>query len=524
MFNFIKDKISEREIKRRVDQGVEDRLHSIVSSYSPFPGYNGFDGEKGLNVLGLEDTIEYDVDYYTMANRAQNLYNKNKFAKSLISKIVKFTIKTGFKAQPIPKAFFLQTKYNITINEDSIKMIEAYWDLFSNSKECSYNKEDDLSDLQAKLLTSTLLNGDCLVVRRFDQDTNLPNYQLVDGRNVIGDGENPTTVSDDFSWIDGVKISTSNGEHLSYSILQDDGTYREVAAKAQNGERQAWLVYANKDKVDSVRGLSSLSQTIQTINQIEKYSENEVIASNTNAKIAATIEHDENSSGKNPMPGRSKVLSKLSGGCDAGYEDGEKRQTKLSKLTGGIIMNMFQGQKLKSFDTQRPNVNYENFEKAVINSVASSMDVPPEVLRMMFTSSYSASRAALKIFEVCTNIWKKKILVDPFAKRIYSDWLEINLLTQNLQFPGFENVINNRMDFAAITAIRFISQPIPHIDPTKETTAIIDKVDNNLMTRQQATEELGTGDWEDVIEKIKQENELLPEQPIAQQPDNQDDE
>jgi capsid protein len=114
--------------------------------------------------------------------------------------------------------------------------------------------------------------------------------------------------------------------------------------------------------------------------------------------------------------------------------------------------------------------------------------------------------------------------VDPFAKRIYSDWLEINLLTQNLQFPGFENVINNRMDFAAITAIRFISQPIPHIDPTKETTAIIDKVDNNLMTRQQATEELGTGDWEDVIEKIKQENELLPEQPIAQQPDNQDDE
>ena len=49
------------------------------------------------------------------------------------------------------------------------------------------------------------------------------------------------------------------------------------------------------------------------------------------------------------------------------------------------------------------------------------------------------------------------------------------------------------------------------LDPTKEAKAAIMDVDRGFKTHEQVTLERGGGDWEENIEVLKQENELLRE-------------
>lgn len=150
-------------------------------------------------------------------------------------------------------------------------------------------------------MVNTLLCGDCLIIRRIKNGQ--ITLQAIDGRNVCGGVPEHNSNN---KVIDGVEIN-KNGEHIAYHIITEDGKNERIKAKDSKGNIQAWLVYANNSRISQVRGVSAICSIIQKIDQLSKYTENEVVASEVNSKLATVIEHTELSDGKNPLVGRELI-------------------------------------------------------------------------------------------------------------------------------------------------------------------------------------------------------------------------
>lgn len=277
--------------------------------------YTHFNGEKNIKSLGMP--LSYDIDYYGMANRAWNLYLTTDIAKIVIDRLAQFTIGDGLKLQYEPDKLILKKKYNIDINNISntyssnntrnadnnsfTKYVESIWNIYCNSKYISNNNQHDIHSLSSVVMINTLLCGDCLIIRRIKNGQ--ITLQAIDGRNICGGVPEHNSNN---KVIDGVEIN-KNGEHVAYHIITEDGKNERIKAKDSKGNIQAWLVYANNSRISQVRGVSAICSIIQKIDQLSKYTENEVAASEVNSKLATVVEHTELSDGKNPLIGRELV-------------------------------------------------------------------------------------------------------------------------------------------------------------------------------------------------------------------------
>ncbi|HSQ97097.1 MAG TPA: phage portal protein [Rickettsiales bacterium] len=328
--------------------------------------------------------------------------------------------------------------------------------------------------------------------------------QVIDGRDVCGGI--PTNTNNKV--IDGVEIN-QNGEHVAYYVATENGTNERITTKDSKGNTQAWLVYANNSRISQVRGVSSICSIIQKIDQLSKYTENEVTASEVNSKLATVIEHTDQSDGKNPiLVGRELVKNPT---YNPELEDSTKQA--ILKLTNGLLINLGVGKTMKSFDTKRPNVNFEAFLDANAKYIFASQNIPFEIAVMLFSNNFSASRAALKMFETTLKIMRKNIVIDGIYKPTFKTFFLLENLKGNLTINNFDKIQNSpeyQIDMNALNKCRFISPPIPHVDPLKEVNAVVEKIKNNLSTREEAMEELGNStDFDSTIERIDTENQLM---------------
>ena len=492
-------------------------------SYNTY-GNLHFDGQKNFKSLGLP--LTYDIDYYGMANRAWNLYLTTDITKIVIDRLTQFAVGDGLKLQYEPDKTILKKKYNINIDTDFTKYVESIWGIYCNSKYVSNNNQSDIHTIAITVMINTLLCGDCLIIRRVKDG--IVKLQVIDGRDVCGGI--PTNTNNKV--IDGVEIN-QNGEHVAYYVATENGTNERITAKDSKGNTQAWLVYANNSRISQVRGVSSICSIIQKIDQLSKYTENEVIASEVNSKLATVIEHTDQSDGKNPiLVGRE--LIKNNGIPTYNPELETDTKEAILKLTNGLLINLGVGKTMKSFDTKRPNVNFEAFLDANAKYIFASQSIPFEIAVMLFSNNFSASRAALKMFEMTLKIIRKNIAIDGIYKPTFKTFFLLENLKGNLDINNFDKIRNCtknntqtstqnnqqqintqtnaeiQIDMNALNKCRFISPPIPHVDPLKEVNAVVEKINNNVSTREEAMEELGNStDFDSTIERIDTENQLM---------------
>jgi capsid protein len=500
--------------------------HPLPTSYNGYYGSYGsysnihFDGEKNFKSLGLP--LTYNIDYYGMANRAWNLYLTTDITKIVIDRLTQFTVGDGLKLQYEPDKLILKKKYNINIDNDFTKYVESIWGIYCNSKYVSNNEQSDIHTIATTVMINTLLCGDCLIIRRVKDG--IVKLQVIDGRDVCGG----VSTSPNNKVIDGVEIN-QNGEHIAYYVATENGTNERILAKDSKGNTQAWLVYANNSRISQVRGVSTICSIIQKIDQLSKYTENEVIASEVNSKLATVIEHTDQSDGKNPILVGRELIKNNGVNYNPDLEDSTKQA--ILKLTNGLLINLGIGKTMNSFDTKRPNVNFEAFLDANAKYIFASQSIPFEIAVMLFSNNFSASRGALKMFELTLKIMRKNIIIDGIYKPTFKTFFLLEKLKGNLDINNFDKLRNNtetnaetKIDMNALNKCRFISPPIPHVDPLKEVNAVVEKINNNLSTREEAMEELGNStDFDSTIERINTENQLMKKYDIVNNTENTQD-
>lgn len=468
-----------------------------------------FDGE--LDPGQMSDLYIYDVDYYTMSKKAHTLVTINEFAKTGLTRLTQFAVSTGLKCYPEPAKEFLRQECNVELPENFGKRIQMRWNLLEQDKNISITKDQTLHDLAKTVYTHAKIDGDVLVIKRVIDG--FLEYQIINGQSV----RSSKSTNGDNKIIDGVEID-KNGKHIAYYVIDKDNIEKRIPARDGKGRLLAWLVYNNHKRINGVRGYSEFGAIMQKLHKIGEYSNAEVIAANTNAKFAVKIEQDKNSSGVNPLKALPAGIPKaLRGVLPSGESpvankaEVDKFVRNIKKQPSAIAFHVPIGQKLESFDTKRPNVNYIGFLDGSMKYNFASIGCPLEIALLVFQNNYSASRASLKMFEMILKYDRKYILEDQFYQIVYAQNFELECLKGNIKAPKYLELKNDKGYIDnAYTKAKFVGVSIPHVDEVKEVNAVISKLKACLITYEQAVESLGNPvDFDTLIEKRKQEEKKI---------------
>lgn len=518
--------------KRKPIQNISEPIENIQSvvyqenmSYGfRYPVVNKtWDGEKTLGELGA--VVRNIPDYERLRLRSYDAYATKDVVKTFASKYFIWTIGSGLKLQCEPNISVLETE-GVTGIDFMVfqKTVEARFQVYANSKQCDFLKEKNLHQLALDFFKGKYLGGDCLCVIRYDE--NGPNAQFISGDHI----RNPELSSIYYDRAEkakntiehGIEID-SRGKHIAYFVnvksksnnLIDE--YERVPAYGANtGKRLAWMISGEKICPDHVRSVPEISQSLEKINKLDRYTESVVTNAEQAANIVYTVVHDKDSTGESPTD---RMLSERRGSAIVDLPNNQELAdglaNRMSQETSGKTYNMTPGSKLESFSTEIGS-DFGGVYEPIFNTISAGQDIPPEVASQKYNSNYSASRAAINSFGYIIST-KRDNFSNQFYIPFYSLWLEYQILTNKIKAPGYIENSNNFMVTESFSQCRFVGKNMPHIDPLKEAKAVELMLQLKLISREQAAEILNQGSWEDNYKKNLEEEKLFPEEETTEE-------
>jgi len=484
-------------------------------SYYPLGTLLGlrFNGEQEPGAL--DGPIVYDVDYYSLAKRAYTLVTINEFAHIIVSRLTEFVVGTGLRLHPQPMKELLERKFKIKVPDNFTKELQDLWKVYEEDKNISMSCDQNLHELAKTAYYNGWIAGDVLIIKRIidgQYKIQIVNGLAVWSRLSKAEGSNNRI-------IDGVELD-KNEVPVAYYVLDKDGKEQRIQARDKKGRLIAWLMPVGIKRLNSPRAYSRLGTIMQKLHKIGMYSNSEIIAAETNSRFAVVVEQEKESNGINPL----KNLNGLSRSIQSDLHSQDNNSVKETKAVNDFKMNLKKipsalsfflpkGQKLSSFDTKRPNVNFTSFLDGSMKYICAANEIPFEVALMTFSNNFSASRASLKMFEVILETIRKFTIVDHFYQVIYSQIFELSCLQGYINAPKYLQLKNDSGFIDnAYTKAKFVGSKIPHIDEVKEVNAVLSKIKGGLITFEQALESLGIStDFYSLIEKRKEEEQKIKE-------------
>lgn len=484
----------------------EEKTESSLP-HVPTPGAGGYlssfaisyDGEKNAGDFG--PTLRYEIDHSSLRDKSWQLYIDSDICQIVFKRFTTWVIGSGLKLEAEPVKRIIEKEGN-EFNTDFGKVTEDLFKLYAASCKCDYSEMNNLNALASKVFLGSIVGGDMLVILRVKNGN--VSIQIIDGEcvsnplNLKHNGYNFITESGNVVK-NGIE-KDAKGKHIAYHIRKGLLEWERIEAYS-SGRKMAYLVTGLKYKTGDDRGIPLITAVIETSKKLDRYKEATIGSAEEGAKIAFSIEHTPASTGESPlMQGIAKAsgINKPMSGDNPVDQEGKKLNQMVVSTTGKQAINMPIGSKLVSHESKK-ELYFNDFFTINIQLVCATVGIPPEVALMKYDSNFSASRAALKDWEHTIGV-SREDFTRQFYLPIYHLWLEIQILLNRIQAPGYlrsgnkGNIVVEAYQFA-----RFSGANVPHIDPLKEVRAEREKLGKGsehipLTTVEAATEALNGGD------------------------------
>lgn len=496
----------------------------ISASYSSYPYFlspivrEGYTGEKTPGEMGAAK--DYILYYDYLRVRSWQSYLESEVTQAIINKYCMWTIGNGLYVQSEPEKRVLKQEGIPNLAPDFIEDVQTRFNLWVSLRESDSAGMFSVNKLSFEAYKNAKVGGDVLVIN-YPENSNVT-QQVIDGSHVVS----PTTDSQLYkdaiargNRIEyGVEIGVNN-EHVAYFVCGvNNKFYRVERIGKKSGRLMAYLVYGNRYRIDNVRGLPSLCGVLETLKKLDRYKEAAVGGAEERQKIAFTVEHNANSTGEDPLLAKMTQSTALGMGEapeSKSISEYEAASTKVATMTQKSTINMPVGAMLKMHAAAQ-ELGFKDFYTTNIQFVCAAMNIPYEVALSMYNSNYSASRAAIKEWEHSMK-FDRQSFSEQYYQPYYNLWLEMAVLSGKINAPGYIKAINekNVMAIGAYSSARFLGENVPHIDPVKEVVASRLKLGDDftpLTNYDQETEALGSGDFNQNIEKVKAQKELVKTQ------------
>ena len=462
---------------------------------------------KGWNPLSESPQKDIDINLNTLRQRSRSLYMTAPLATSAIKTNRTNVIGAGLVLKPRIDYKAIGMKHE---EADKLeKKIEREFKLWAESKLCDSNHQHNFMELQQIAFISWLMNGDCFALVRYSnvEQTMMP-YQLrikliegdkISNPNSYGDlmdlnKKNP----DNGNYIyNGIEIN-ENGTVVAYYICNrypndiNEKEWVRVAAVGDVTGNPNILHIFEAERCEQYRGVPFLAPVIESIKQLTRYTEAEIMAAVINGMFTVFIKTED---------GEEDVdFAGLEGNSEEEYDVQSSYQ-----LGNGLINYLKPGESIDIADSKRPNVNFDGFIHAMSKYIGAALEVPVELLTKNFTSSYSASRAALleafKGFKM-----RRTWFANDFTQPVYEIWLAEAVAKGRIKAPGF---FSDPIIHKAYCRAEWNGPAQGQLNPSVEVEAASKRVENGFSTRERETIELTGGDFDSNIEQLELENEKM---------------
>lgn len=469
-----------------------------------------WNGSKYPGSFGLTKDIAV-IDYWTLRKRSFQLFTENAYAKGIIRRILRNEIHVGLTASANPIGSILWPELDeMKQAEMAVKygdLLSQQFELYANNYELfDFKKQLTFGEWQEMVRREALLCGDGVIISRVNRFTGLPTWDWVNGNNIRTPGNVKTAAG--HRVVNGVELD-EYGRHVAYyiqKIVGDKIEFERVPVKGEKSGRQiSWMIYGSEKRADEVRGEPLLACVLGMLKDIDRYKDAEVRAAVINALIAFTVQKDENTVvGTRPTAGLARPMREVGPIKD----EAEPRHQPIQLMQPGTVFDdLAPGEKVVSYQTNRPNVNYAAFEAAILDAICWSLEIPPEIVKLRFTSSYSASRQANNEFEVYLKYRNFKNAKD-FCQIIYEEFIIQSVLNNQLNLPGFITACFDSSKWrirAAWLSCTWSGLSRPSVERTKDVKAANDALDNGLTTFDDECRRLSGKSFRQTIQQLKNE-------------------
>lgn len=437
------------------------------------------------------------VDRRIMRMRSRDMQRNNPLARGATNTVVTAVAGTGL---------VLRSRINakaLGLTDDDAQAwqsnTETEFRLWADSPDsCDAERTLDFYGLQSLALRSCLDSGDVFatlpMIPRQSSIYDLK-VQLVEADRVCNKSYGPD--ADDI--FGGIRRDQF-GAPTAYQILKkhpggllspQNMEWQEIPAfGAKTGRRNVVHLY-DKLRPGQSRGVPYLAPVIEMLKQLSDYSDAELRAALV-ASLFTVFVRSETGFGLEPdNTGLAQTTPAKTGDT--------------MKLGSGAIIDLANGEDISTANPGRPNSQFDPFVLACSRQIGAALEIPFEILIKHFTSSYSASRAAM------LEAWRffkgrRAWMSSMFCQPIYEPWMDEAVAIGRIVAKGY---FDDPAIRAAYLRSEWIGDSQGSIDPMKDAMAAEKRLGLLLTTFSDETVNWSGHDWEDVVKRRSREEKMI---------------
>jgi lambda family phage portal protein len=458
--------------------------------------YNAARGSRLASGFGQSNTSadsELVSSLTQLRTRSRALVRDSAYAKRAKVLIQNNVVGTGIGMQAQVMSSRDEMRENVN------DAIECAFEGWSRGSRCHTGGELDFADLERQAMGQVFEAGEILVREHYTAfgDSKIP-YAL----EVI----EPERIADDSQFS---RPPAVGGDNLLRMGVEVDKYYRPVAyylrkrhpgeLRFQTGDDKLERVPAEQiihlriiDRWPQTRGEPWMHAVIRKLNDMDGYTEAEIVAARAAACYMGIIESPE---GENALGAKKNA-------------DGTFEYT----LESGVVLRLNPGEKFNDFSPQRPNAALDPFMRYMLREFAAGVGTSYEsVSRDYSQSNYSSSRLALLDDR---DLWRvlQGWFIRRFRYRVHCHFLQQAVLARAVSAVDMTEYALNQEKFEAA---RFKPRGWSWIDPNKEVEAYKAAEQAGYMTKTQIIQQTGNGyDIEDVLNERERELKMIEDKEL----------
>jgi lambda family phage portal protein len=370
--------------------------------------------------------------------------------------------------------------------------IETAWEEWTLNTRCHTGGILHFADIERMAMGQIFETGEIFIRKYYRPfgDSSIPfGLEVIEPERVIDEFQ-PSAFIPDAT----VRLGVESDEFrrpLAYWIRKlHPGEIRYSAQETDSVERvPAEQIYHLRvvERWPQTRGEPWLHAVLRKLNDVDGYSEAEIIAARAAACYMATIETEQ----------------------DFGDAVEGTPNTREITMEPGIIERLNPREKLNFLNPSRPNSQIDPFMRLMLREVAAGTGVSYESLSRDYSqSNYSSSRLALLDDR---DLWRVLQLwfIRNFRMPLHREWLQQAILARAISTIPIEKYA---LDLPKYSAVRFKPRGWTWIDPEGEISAAKDAIKAGFTTNTEVVALTGGGrDIEDILDERRNELDLMRE-------------
>lgn len=472
--------------RQRVRAGGAQGARRFVAS-----GYGNY-RVADWNISGGSPAEDINQHLPTLRTASRDLYmGGSGIATGALKRYRTKVVGAGLTLRPAPDARLLGI--SVEDAEAWAYLTNKRFQLWANGQ-CDASGQNSLGDLQQLVMTAWLMSGDVFallpIVPRAHSSYDL-RVRVIEADRVSNPGSLGYGIGNDVQRLDngslvtqGVEVDAQglvtayhvcNRHPLSFTLTGNAGApaWERVPVYGAATGRRNILHIMNPERPEQYRGVPLLAPIMAVIKKAGRYIDAELTAAAVAGNVAGLIFSDSPHA------------------RGAGFDGTSEIQSGEIPMTPGMIVDMKTNGRLETFNPGRPNQAFDAFMQSMIQIIGSAIEIPPEVLLMHFTSSYSASRAALlEFWHTCRMM--RAWLARMFCQPVYEEWLAEDIARGNCQAPGF---FEDPLLRAAWCSAVWTGPAPGHVQPKQEIDAATRRMRSGISTGDQEAAEFNGSDY-----------------------------